>query len=124
MVDPVFQHKKINKKNISAVIKTLVTFHYTGWLIGIRIMDYYKPGIDGKYNTICTADTQGFARCSEVDLVSIGSASWEECNKSYPPPSQILREIALFLINSKKLEWMPHLKGSFFSNSHWLKKTK
>ena len=28
---------------LEAVIKTLVTFHYTGWLIGILIMAYQNP---------------------------------------------------------------------------------
>ena len=32
---------------ISATFKTLATFHYTGWLIGIPIMPYFKPCIDG-----------------------------------------------------------------------------
>ena len=33
--------------SIWAVIKTLTTFHYTGWLIRILIMVYYNPHIIG-----------------------------------------------------------------------------
>ncbi len=30
-----------------AVMKTLLTFHYTGWLIGILVLAYYNPHIVG-----------------------------------------------------------------------------
>ena len=32
---------------MSASFKTLLTFHYTGWLIGILTMAYYNPYITG-----------------------------------------------------------------------------
>ena len=32
-----------NSDNNWAVIKTIVTFHYTGWLIGILVLAYYNP---------------------------------------------------------------------------------
>ena len=46
----------IRCRSIWATFKTLVTFHYTGWLIGVSIMQYYKPWIDGQHNPQYTAN--------------------------------------------------------------------
>ncbi len=35
------------KKKFLEMIKTLVTFHYTGYLIGILITAYYNPHVTG-----------------------------------------------------------------------------
>ncbi len=42
-------HPKTQRPSTTAwaVIKTLVTFHHTGWLIGILIIAYYNPHIVG-----------------------------------------------------------------------------
>ena len=44
-------HEKRKKKRI--------TFHYTGWLIGILIMVYYNPYIPGEYNPLYNPTNQG-----------------------------------------------------------------
>ena len=54
-----------------ATFKTLLTFHYTGWLIGILITAYYNPNITGWYNPLFTANNEGFGHCS----VEVGSLS-------------------------------------------------
>ncbi len=49
-----------------AALKTLLTFHYTGWLIGILIRVYYNPYITGEYNynPLYNLTNQGFFHCS------------------------------------------------------------
>ena len=59
-----------------ATFKTLVTFHYTGWVIGILKMAYYNPHITGKYNHLYTANNQGFDHCSNVFLAQIPVPTW------------------------------------------------
>ena len=41
-----------------------MTFHYTGWLIGILILVYYNPYITGWYNPLCKTANRGFEHCS------------------------------------------------------------
>ena len=43
-----------------ATKKTLITFHYTGWLIGILIMVYYNPYILGSIIPYITQPTRVF----------------------------------------------------------------
>ena len=44
--------------------KNLVTFHYTGWLIGILIMVHYNPYITGSYNPLYNQTNQILFDCS------------------------------------------------------------
>ena len=44
--------------------KTLITFHYTGWLIGVLIMVYYNPYITGWYNHQYNPTNQVVCHCS------------------------------------------------------------
>ena len=79
-----------------ATKKTLLTFHYTGWLIGIIkiIMDYYIPYITGWYNHLYNLTNQGFFHCSHVfclrfchDGVCRESMAQETPKKITPTPS-------------------------------------
>ena len=38
----------------------IITFHYTGWLIGILILAYYNPYLTGQYKPLYTLNNQGF----------------------------------------------------------------
>ncbi len=49
---------------IWATFRTLLTFHYTDWFIGILIMVYYNPYRTGQYNPLYTTNNQGFGHCS------------------------------------------------------------
>ena len=44
--------------------KTLITFHYTGWFIGILLMAYDNPYIIGWYNPLYTLNQEDFFRGS------------------------------------------------------------
>ena len=48
------------------MIKILVTFHYTDWLIGILILAYANPFLIGSYNPLCELNNQSFGQCSTV----------------------------------------------------------
>ncbi len=43
-----------------AVIKTLMTSHYTDWFIGIVRMTWYNPYITGQFHPLYTLNSQGF----------------------------------------------------------------
>ncbi len=69
-----FQHQKeLPPSNLSNVNQTLLTFHYTDWLIGILIMAYYNPHMTGLYNPLYTANDQGFGHCQTVPPFSFPS---------------------------------------------------
>ncbi len=48
-----------NASHFYAALKTLMTFHYTGWLIGILILLYYDPYITGLYNPLYKTTNRG-----------------------------------------------------------------
>ena len=52
------------KRHVSNMNQTLLTFHFTDWLIGILIMAFYNPYITGQYNPLYTANNKGLGCCS------------------------------------------------------------
>ena len=49
-----------------AVFKTPLLFHYTGWLIGIPLLDYYNPNILGSISQLIICPARGFEHFSGV----------------------------------------------------------
>ena len=79
--------------------KKRITFHYTGWLIGILIMVYYNPYTPGGYNPLYNPTNQGpFFPCSpgskaamktRVSLVSTRRNIWNNFLNTFDISGQI-----------------------------------
>ena len=59
-----FQTCPVCPLSIERRTKTLVAFHYTGCLIGVRIRVYDNPHITGQYNPLYTLNNPGSFHCS------------------------------------------------------------
>ena len=93
--------------------KTLITFHYTGWFIGILIMVYYNPYIPGKKKSPTYCKQPGFfsllisvavylyikramdswfspgSTATPIDLTTVGHRYRHRCSQPSPSSSWV-----------------------------------